>query len=341
MGVAHRRSASVRLLRGNAVTLTAFLHGYPPLWSMGGEMSTHRTLKVVPGSVVFTSTPGTYEMDGVTVMPGAGESYVDIAADAEAAGASVLYAHSSMSRETVRAARRMHLPSVLAVHAPRQFGKDLRRAWSAATKRLYNTEVARKDWHDPKGWLLHPPVGGPSEMPEGPHDALTLTSSLLNKGAARVLNLAENRSDQRFIIVESPAHPTHGSPEFWEQAAELDNVEVWPRLHPSEMGKLWAETRILLVPSRYETYGMSAMEAAWHGIPSVHVNTPHVLEGIGTAARLLRSTTVTELDTAVSDVEDQYDLWAEAAFDRVNSLAKRESEELARFAAGVAALTPA
>ena len=38
------------------MTLTAFLHGYPPLWSMGGEMSTHRTLRAVPWSVVFTDT---------------------------------------------------------------------------------------------------------------------------------------------------------------------------------------------------------------------------------------------------------------------------------------------
>lgn len=323
-----------------AMTLTAFLHGYPPLWSMGGEMSTHRTLKAVPGSVAFTTTPDTYRLDGVTVMPATGESHQSIRTDAETVGTSVLLAHSTLSEPTVRAARRMHLPSILAVHAPPRFGADLRRAWSAATVRLYNTEVARKDWRDPKGWLLHPPVGGPSEMPEGPHNALTLTSSLLNKGAGRVLELARRRVDQRFIIVESPAHPTHGSPEFWDHAGELDNVEVWPRLDPWEMGRLWAETRILLVPSRYETYGMSALEAAWHGIPSVHVNTPHVLEGIGDAARLLRSATVKELDRAVTEVEAEYDAWSDRAYDRVNRLSTRESDELARFAAGVAGLTP-
>lgn len=322
------------------MTLTAFLHGYPPLWSMGGETSTHRTLKVVPGSVVYTTTLETYRLDGVTVMSGSGEAHTNIMADAEAVGASVLYAHSSLSQETIRAAKRMHLPSILAVHAPPRFGADLRRAWSAATVRLYNTEVSRKEWRDPKGWLLHPPVGGPSEMPKGSHDALTLTSSLLNKGAARVLELAKRRSDQRFIIVESPAHPTHGDPLFWELAEGLENVEVWPRLDPGEMGSLWAETRILLVPSRYETYGMSALEAAWHGIPSVHVDTPHVREGIGEAARLLRSSTVKELHKAVGDVESDYEAWSSRAYERVGSLAKRESDELARFAASVAALTP-
>jgi hypothetical protein len=167
-----------------------------------------------------------------------------------------------------------------------------------------------------------------------------LASSLLNKGAARVLELARQRHDQRFIIVESPAHSTHGDPLFWEQAARLDNVEVWPRLHPDEMNALWAQTRVLLVPSRYETYGMAALEAAWHGIPSVHVDTPHVREGIGTAARLLKTASLGELDHALTEVELEYDLWSERAYDHVISLAQREAEELARFAAGVAGITP-
>lgn len=322
------------------MTLAAFLHGYPPFWSMGGELSTHRTLRVVPESTVFTTTAEEYEFDGVRVLPSSGNSREAIIADVQAGGVGILYAHSIMSQETIRAAKRLKMPSILAVHAPPQYAGDLRRAWHAATVRLYNTEAARKIWRDPKGWLLHPPVGQGSAPMAGPHNALTLTSSLLNKGAKRVLELADMRPDQRFIIVESPAHPTHGDPNFWELADRLPNVEIWPRLHPDEMWKLWVETHILLVPSRYETYGMSALEAAWHGIPSVHVDTPHVREGIGVAARLLKSTTVAELDRAVTEIQADYRLWSDRAFDRVGSLAQRESDELARFAAGVAALTP-
>lgn len=322
------------------MTLTAFLHGYPPLWSMGGEMSTHRTLRAVPDSVVFTETLEDYHFDGVLVRSATGKSLQCIKDDAASAGATVLFGHSSLSQDTIRAAKRLRLPSILAVHAPRRFGADLRRARTDATVRLYNTEAARQDWHDPKGWVLHPPVGLPRPMPEGPHNARTLTSSLVNKGAGRVLELAKRRHDQRFIIVESPAHPTHGDPQFWEQVEMLDNVEVWPRLHPDEMNRLWAETRVLLVPSRYETYGMAALEAAWYGIPSVHVDTPHVHEGIGSGALLLKTTKLEELDHALTEVEIEHDVWAERAFNRVSSLAQRESDELARFAAGVAALTP-
>lgn len=338
MGVVGQWSTSLRVLREATMTLTAFLHGYPPDWSMGGEISTHRTLSVVPGSVVFTpQTVDGYVLDGVTVLPAS----MSIEEDAKAIGASILFAHSTLSRATVRAARRLRIPSILAVHAPPRFAADLRAAWPAARVRLYNTEAARKDWKDPRGWLLHPPAGQPpTEVVAGDGDALTVTSSLLNKGASRVLELARLLPDRRFIIVRSPAHVTHGAPSFEEDAASLDNVEVWDRLHPRMMSVLWAETRVLLVPSRYETYGLVALEAAWHGIPSVHVDTVHVREGIGEAARLLRSHSVEELGAAVEEVEKDYLLWSARAHNRVHELAEREARELAAFAAGVAGLSP-
>lgn len=323
------------------MTLTAFLHGYPPGWSMGGEISTHRTLAVVPGATVITPrTTDGYVLDGVTVLPSSGTDFMSIMDDARSVDANILFAHSTLSQNTVRAARRLKIPSILAVHAPPRFAADLRRAWPVATVRLYNTEAARKDWRDSKGWLLHPPVGPvPTRVLYGPRDAYVLTSSLLNKGATQTLELARRLPDQRFIIVRSPAHGTHGSLDFEETAASLDNVEVWDRLHPEMMWVLWEETRILLVPSRYETYGLSALEAAWYGIPSVHVDTIHVREGIGTAARLLRSQSVDELRLAVEEVEGDLTRWADAAYARVHELSERETSELGAFAAGVAGLS--
>lgn len=320
------------------MTLAAFLHGYPPFWSMGGEVSTHRTLREIPDTTVFTDTAADYEYEGVSVRGLSGHMFTDIMESVKLVKANAVFAHSTLSQATVRAARKLDIPSVLAVHAPPRYATDLRRAWSSATMRVYNTEVSRKEWNDPKGLLLHPPIGDPVKVPNGPRDALTLTSSLLNKGAVQTLQLARKWRNHRFIIVESPAHGTHGSLDFWEEAAALPNVEIWPRLHPDDMGKLWAHTRILLVPSRYETYGLSAIEAAGHGIPSVHIDTPHVREGIGTAARLIRTQRVDELDAAVTEVEMEFKYWSDAAFARAESLGEREKRELAAFTASVTRL---
>lgn len=322
------------------MTLAAFLHGYPPGWSMGGEVSTHRTLRAVPGSVVFTETDQPYTLDDVQVRPITNSEISGVIDNARSVDATVLFAHSILSKVTVQAARRLKIPSVLSVHAPPRFAADLRRAWSAASVRLYNTEAARREWKDSHGWLLHPPVGRPAIVGrlDGPHDALTLTSSLLNKGVTQTLKLAHRWPDRRFIVMRSPAHQTHGAVDFDDEVTRLPNVEVWDRLHPDDMSRLWAETRVLLVPSRYETYGLSALEAAWHDIPSVHVDTIHVREGIGDAARLLRSQTVDELEAAVREVEKDYDLWSESARTRIEHLAIRERRELAAFGQGVTGL---
>lgn len=316
------------------MSLVAFLHGYPPNWSMGGELSTHRTLREIPGSIVYTNCDEPYEFEGVQVRPLQGTALRDIMNQGHEADASVLFAHSTLSHVTVHAARRLKIPSVLAVHAPPRFAADLRQAWSRATVRVYNTEASRKAWKDSKGWLLHPPVGETlTEL--GPREHLTLTSSLLNKGADRVLKLADRRPDQRFIIVRSPAHKTHGDPRFEEKAAECSNVQVWDRVHPNDMGRLWRETRILLVPSRYETYGLVALEAAWQGIPSIHVDTPDVREGIGFGSFLLQGFRVEELEEALAVVDERYEWWCHEARRRAETLKLRQREELAAFVAGI------
>jgi len=320
--------------------LTALIHGYPPDWAMGGETSTHRTLRVIPGSTVYAqSASEPYELDNVTVRPLQDPVEVMDVYDLLQGNLDVMFAHSALSEVAVRGARKLRKPSILSVHAPRRFAPDLVRAARGATVRLYNTDAAKKDWRDPSGWVLHPPAVQ-LDVVAGPRDAYTLASSLANKGVKQTLGLAALLPDKRFIIVRSPAEATHGYRGFEKKAAALPNVEVWDRLEPHEMGKLWSQTRIVLVPSNYETYGLVAVEAAWWGIPSVHVNTPHVLEGIGNAARLLTGTTTEDVGMAIMDIEADYQMWANRAEDRAIILADREKLELERFAEGVSQLTP-
>lgn len=92
------------------MTLTAFLHGYPPGWSMGGEISTHRTLAAIGNATVFTqNVRDGYVIDGVTVLKSSGPTFIDIMVDAQSVRSSILFAHSTLSQATVRAARRMSI----------------------------------------------------------------------------------------------------------------------------------------------------------------------------------------------------------------------------------------
>jgi glycosyltransferase involved in cell wall biosynthesis len=322
------------------MTLVALTHGYVPAHSLGGEVSLHRTL-VAAGrpAIVLTQTEKPYELDGIHVKPIATGDVLNVNADPapiirQLAGvnATAVLAQNELSLPAVKAARELGIPSIVSVHTPPKYGRNILRAVQDATHRIYNTNASSVEWARP-GLVLHPPT---PFLPTAPThgDAYTILSNLSNKGAAVVLDLAERMPGQRFIIVRSPAEATHGLPDFDDRAAALPNVEVAPRVAPDEVADRYlAQTRILLVPSKYETYGMSAIEAAGYGIPSVHVDTPHVREGIGDAAELIRPLSLNDTIRAVDAIEADYTRRSDLARARAAYLALRQDVELDRWAA--------
>lgn len=318
----------------------ALSHGYPPIWNMGGEVALHRAMAALRGEkFVLTSTDAPYEFEGVNVSKINTPDVLDINANARPIAkqlldlnANVVVGQNELSLPAVRAAKEIGAISIVNVHTPPKYGRGISLAMRNSDYAVYNTATAAKEWGEPKGLVLHPPI---SEIPKNTitgGDAYTLLSSLRNKGVEVVLRLAEMYPDQRFIIVRSPAEPTHGLPDIEERAAKLPNVELHPRVAPEEVYKYFKQTRILLVPSRYETYGMSAIEAAGYGIPSVHVDTPHVREGIGEAAILVPALDVQATARAIEQIESDYEAYSSNARLRAEFLDSRQLQELERFA---------
>lgn len=324
--------------------LVALSHGYPSPagdggWSMGGEVSLHRTLQVVQHPVtVLTKTQTAYSIDGIRVEPIRIADVLNVNADPrrlvaqlKRLGATVVLAQNELSFPAVRAAQILNIPSIVSVHTPPKYGTRIRKAIQSAKHRIYNTNTSASEWRLP-GIVLHPPTPPLPAIYESEGDAYTLLSSLRNKGVEVVLELAERLPKQRFIIVRSPAETTHGIPDLEERAARLHNVELCPRVPPDQVyDRYLKQTRIILVPSLYETYGMSAIEAAGYGIPSVHVDTPHVREGIGDAAVLVPPLNTAATLAGIQQVEADYSDMSRLARLRAEYLAERQQTELEQF----------
>ena len=321
------------------MTVVALSHGYPPLWNMGGEVSLHRSMMAVKGErVVLTNTQAEYYIDGIRVTQINTPDVLNIKADPSPIAkqlknlnARVVIAQNELSLPAVLAAQEADAVSVVSVHTPPKYGRGIRAGVCYADYAVYNTETSARQWGEPGAIVVHPPISPLPEKTTPTGDAYTVLSSLLNKGVEVVLELAKLYPDKRFIIVRSPAEPTHGLSDIEERASFLPNVELHPRVHPNEVHKYFEQTRILLVPSKYETYGMSAIEAAGYGIPTVHVDTPHVREGIGDAAVLVKPLSVQETSRGIDLIENNYESYSEKARARAEWIQDRQVAELDKF----------
>lgn len=322
------------------MNIVALSHGYPPVWNMGGEVSLHRTMAALRGNkFVLTKTDKPYSFENVNAIPIDTSDVLDIYADPNPIAeqlrqlnANVVIGQNELSLPAVLAAQKVGAISIVNIHTPPKYGRTVNESMRFADYAVYNTTVAAREWGEPDAPVIHPPISPLPDHLLTNGNAYTLLSSLLNKGVEVVLELAKRHPDQRFIIVRSPAEPTHGLKDIEARVAKLPNVELRPRVAPEEVVNYLKETRILLVPSRYETYGMSAIEAAGYGIPCVHVDTPHVREGIGEAAILVPPLNVDATDKAIKAIEKDYESYSSNARLRAEFLDHRQDLELEIFA---------
>lgn len=128
---------------------------------------------------------------------------------------------------------------------------------------------------DVRSMILPPPVHA-ADYATTPGDRVTLVNLFESKGASVFWALAERLPDRRFLGVRG----AYGH----QDVRDLPNVEVLPHIDGDHMAaKVYARTRVLLMPSVYESYGRVALEAACSGIPTVAHPTPGLKESLGDA----------------------------------------------------------
>lgn len=141
---------------------------------------------------------------------------------------------------------------------------------------------------EPPQMVVCRPLVDPAHYATTPGDRVTLVNLRVDewglgdldgmgKGGGLFRRLAETMPDTLFLGVTG-AYGTQ------QDMSGLANVEVLPHLPHHEMrDKVWARTRVLLIPSSYESWGRVGTEALCSGIPVVAHPTPGLLESLGDA----------------------------------------------------------
>lgn len=144
---------------------------------------------------------------------------------------------------------------------------------------------------------FHPPLTPNRHMVETTGDAYTLCNLNKDKGAQLFYELAAAEPTRKFIGVVGG----HGVQIIRKN---LPNVEIME--HGPDMKRVWEKTRVLLMPSVQESYGLVAVEAGLNGIPTVAHPTDGLLENLGPGGLFADRDSVAEWQHHLNRLDDQF-----------------------------------
>lgn len=322
------------------MNVLALVHQYIPERSAGAETHLHAMLRALAhrGHRVDVSlskqTGEPYAIDGVHVWPA-----VDQRRDAFwlLADADVVVTHLENTTRASVLGQWNNKPVVVLQHNTFEESKralivDTARVdmvavnseWMAADLRQWFIAVGQAQ---PETVIVRPTVDV-AEYATTAGGCVTLvnlrrkvpTSEPLTKGGELFRALAERMPDVPFLGVT-------GSYGVQQELADLPNVEVLDHVpHDQMRDRVYARTRVLLVPSSYESWGRVGTEALCSGIPVIANPTPGLTESLDRAGIFVDRDDVDGWEGAIRTLLDNRHAWAAAS-----KVARARAEQLAQL----------
>lgn len=321
---------------GRPARVLAVVHGWMPYLAAGSERMMQHLLDALPreefevavlslgyGDERYRQEP--YEYEGTTVFSGYDVPFEpDIIVTHHGPSARVVQSISEDFPEARVVAvyhnERYDIPDIVDLGAE----LEVFNTWWVAGQ-LIRKGAAGYDGLEPGKIVVHPPLEAERHAVNQTGSAVTLVNLQDNKGVGVFYELARRFPKMEFLGVEG----THGKQEF---RRDLKNVSFMPTTQ--DMRDVWRRSRVVLMPSAYESYGMVAAEAQVSGIPVMANPTLGLQECLGNAGIFIPRDNVDDwartLNLLMTDYE-KYRERSEMALLRGQELQAQTKRELGRF----------
>lgn len=213
-----------------------------------------------------------YEWEGVTVFPPIRNEF-DLFRNCN-----VVFTHLEYTQDAIANGKKARKPVVHFIHndTPYQSIKD-----NPGVFVVYNSEwIKNKLGYPNKSFVMPPPCDyryyKVTDNPEG-NEFITLINLDWNKGGEVLQKLAERLPNKKFLAVVG----SYNYDERGQFTNQPKNVTVIP--NTPNILDVYRKTRVLIMPSFYESWGRTASEAMCSGIPVVCSKTPGLFENCGKA----------------------------------------------------------
>lgn len=304
--------------------------GYPPGSRIGAFLATHRLLahlvKRGHDVRVFSNVPQPYRIDGVKVARITPDTQQAIAES------DVVVAHLGDDDKAAQAAAGYGKPIVRMAHGP---NGDIRKLYRFAIPDLvvFNAHSTARafNWQRPS-IVVYPYTDVARFRVRRRHEMVTLVNLSESKGGMLFDQLARSQAQRRFLGVKGG----YGRQIF----SQYRNVTIIP--NTSDMrGDVYARTRVLLMPSQVEAWGMVGIEAMSSGIPVIAHPTPGLRESLGPAGIFVERRDAQGWVDALDRLDDpaEYKAASKLARARADELIPEFAAGLDRFADAVEALS--
>lgn len=190
----------------------------------------------------------------------------------------LLITHLDLTTQAMQLAIDIQLPLAHWAHNTMSFD-----TWKVNTLKcqlaIFNSKWVA-DYHKWEGdyIVLHPTVE-PEQYRSEKGTKITLVNPTPGKGADTFYQLAKLMPNHEFLTVKGV---------YGEQVAPPNiNPAIWPNVefmeHTPDIRDVFRKTKVILMPSLYESYGRVGVEAACVGIPTIAHPTPGLKESLGEA----------------------------------------------------------
>ena len=264
--------------------IVSFCPRYLPVLS-GGETAAHGLHRALARSghhvSVVTSTQAVDRrvrktVDGVEIFHG--RVRPTHARYVEERRPDVLFAQFEMSISTIRYAVEANLPVVILCHGPFGYTELAETGLAQAVDLfVFNSVFLRNAANrNVNHVIVSPPVDRARVTAPSGLDRrfVTLVSLFVNKGPHVLYGLARAMPERQFLGVRG----AYGEQEI----EELPNVEI--RDTTPDIRQIYGESRVVLMPSAEESFGLVAVEAQTNGVPVVASDLPSLRESLGDGA---------------------------------------------------------
>lgn len=288
------------------------IHLYFPRHACGGERYLHNInkyliskghqVRVILNQAAMHNVSCPYTYEGVEVMAPVG--HID-----QYMWGDIFMTHLDFTHNTIELANILKKPVVTIVHNSHPY-QCVQNA-VANNFIIYNSNwLKEKINYQWPGMVFTPAVDHRIyDQGQNPreNEYITMINLDENKGGKIFARVAAALPNKKFLAVKGSYSEPASIGQWLNQPPNVTIIPNNPDILP-----VYRQTRILLMPSRYESWGMTATEAMSNGIPVICTPTPGLRENCGEAGIYVKERGPIEVDKSngkvISDDGDSYDI---------------------------------